>query len=113
MKIDFSDYITITEKDILEINREGIKYTGGFIDFSECAANFKEEHGGSGKCVGERDITGSNPSFGFYTAPLTTHIFFIPKGKLSEFISKSSTYERFHDMQKKIIEYGYTTRDMS
>lgn len=27
MKIDFSGYITISEKDILEITRDGIKYT--------------------------------------------------------------------------------------
>ena len=31
MKIDFSDYITITENDILEITQEGIEYTGGYM----------------------------------------------------------------------------------
>ncbi len=92
MKINFSYYITITENDVLEITLEGIKYTGGFIDFLECAANFKEAHGSSGKCVGERDITGSNPSFGFYTAPLTTHIFFIPKGKPSEIYRRENVF---------------------
>lgn len=111
--IDYSDYISISEKDIVNVSNAGISYQGGFINFRECAYNFKAEHGGDGKCVGERDITGSTPCFIFYTAPLTTHIFFIPKGKLAELFSKVPTYQRFHNLQKQLNEYGYTTRDLS
>lgn len=111
--IDYSDYISISEKDIVNVSNAGISYQGGFINFRECAYNFKAEHGGDGKCVGERDITGSTPCFIFYTAPLTTHIFFIPKGKLAELFSKVPTYQRFHNLQKQLNEHGYTTRDLS
>lgn len=54
MKIDCSDYIAITDSNIISVTPEGIHYTGGFISFLECVKNYKEEHGGSGKCVGER-----------------------------------------------------------
>ena len=111
--IGYADYISITDKDILQISNAGISYKGGFINFRECAYYFEAEHGGSGKCVGERDITGSNPSFIFYTAPLTTHIFFIPRGKLAELFSKPPTYQRFYNLQKQLNRYGYTTRDLS
>lgn len=111
--IDYSDYISITEKDILKISSAGISYTGGFINFRECAYYFKDEHGGDGKCVGERDITCSNPCFIFYTAPLTIHMFFIPKGKFAELFSKIPIYQRFHNLQKQLNHYGYTTRDLS
>jgi hypothetical protein len=111
--IDYSDYICITEEDILHISSDGISYKGGFINFRECSYNFQSEHGGDGNCVGERDITGSNPSFAFYTAPITTHIFFIPKCKLCEMLLRRSTYQRFYDLQKEINLYGYKTFDLS
>lgn len=33
VSIDYSDYISITEKDILHISSDGISYKGGFINF--------------------------------------------------------------------------------
>lgn len=111
--IDYSDYKSITEKDILNINSNGISYRGGFINFRECSYNFESEHGGDGKCVGERDLTGSSPSFTFYTALVTTHIFFIPKGKLSEIFSIRPTHQRFYALQEELNLYGYTTLDLS
>ena len=111
--IDYSDYISITEKDILHISSDGISYKGGFVNFRECSYNFQYKHGGDGKCIGERDITGTSSSFVLYTAPLTTHIFFVPKGKLGEVFSRTPTYQRFYNLQKELNKYGYTTRDLS
>lgn len=93
---------TVTEKGILLKN-------GDFIDFAQCAANFTALHGGSGTCVGERDITGSSPSFRFYTTPLTTHIFFMPR----RIFGRTAALRRFHSLQKQIETFGYTTYDLS
>ena len=84
-----------------------------FINFRECAYNFQQVHGGKGTCVAERDIIGTNPSFGFYTASKTTHIFFLQKSKIKEFFSKRNTLQRFQDLQKQIESFGFTTYDMS
>lgn len=108
--ITFEDYHSCTDDSIKLLTAQGILLENGdFIDFAECAANFAALHGGSGRCVGERDITGSNPSFGFYTAPLTTHIFFMPRGLFGQ----RKALRRFHEMQRKLESFGYTTYDMS
>lgn len=104
MLIDFSDYITITNNSVVEINEKGIRYKAlkgiAFIDFSECAQNYQSLHRGNGKCVGEIDKTGSNHSLVFYTAPLTTNIFFVKEGNLME--------NEFNKVADKITRMGYT-----
>ncbi len=110
----FDDYDSYTENEIAGISPTGISLKNmKFINFRECAYNFQQVHGGKGSCVAERDITGANLSFGFYTAPKTTHIFFLPKSKIKEFFSKKNTVQRFHDLQKQIESFGFTTQDMS
>lgn len=114
MKIDFSDYICLTQNDIIEISDLGIKcfYQNQYhiISFQECAENFKEEHpDSSGNCVGERYANDDPPNIAFYTAPLTTHIHFI--GKLP--FRKRFAYQMLYDLQKSINKFGYTTYDMS
>ena len=79
--------------------------TGQFIDFAQCAANFYGIHGGSGKCVGERDA--SDRSIAFYTAPLTTHIVFVGGW------FKPSPEGRFRRLCQQITAAGYTTYDGS
>ncbi|MCL2140576.1 MAG: hypothetical protein FWH42_02695 [Dehalococcoidia bacterium] len=114
-KIDFSDYISITDSDIVSVDNQGITYKNikgsFFISFAECACNYERINGGSGKCVGERDITGSNPSFAFFTAPITTHVFFLGEGKAKT--SKRHFQQRFHNLQNQIIAAGFTTFDLS
>lgn len=83
----------------------------GFINFKECAYNFKKIEGGSGKCVGEREI--ADLSFTFYTSPKPIMIKFIEKSKLIEWFTKGNTVSRFHKLQKLILKYGYSTRDMT
>ena len=113
-EVVFDNYDSYTENDIAGISPNGISLKNlKFIKFRECAYNFSRIHGGSGKCVAERDITGSNPSFGFYTAPKATYIFFLPKGKLKEFFAKKNTKQRFYELQKQIDSFGYKTYDMS
>lgn len=111
--VTFEDYDAYTEEDIAGISPNGISLSNmKFINFRECAYNFKRIHGGSGKCVAERDMTGSNPSFGFYTAPKPTEIFFLPQSKWKEFFARKTTAQRFHELQKQIESFGFTTYDM-
>lgn len=108
-----ADYEAYTENEIAEITDKGIILKNGCrIDFSECADTFKKEHSAEeSKCVAERDIT--DFSFTFYTIPKPTMIKFIEKGKLAELFARKNTRQRFYELQKKIIEFGYKTFDMS
>ena len=109
----FADYDSFTEDAISEITREGISLKNGiFIYFSVCAENFKKANPKSnGKCVGEREIT--DWSFTFYANPKPIMIIFIPRNKLIEFFSLNDTIKRFHSLQRKINDFGYTTYDLS
>ena len=109
----FSDYEAFTDNEMLEVTSHGIALKNGmYINFAECAEVWAKVNSlKKSKCVGERDAT--DYSFTFYTLPKPIMIEFIPKGKLSEFFSKKKTYDRFRDLQKKIIECGYRTYDMT
>ena len=110
--ITFEDYDACTENEIAGISKAGISLKSfGFINFKECAYNFKQTEGGSGKCVGERKIT--DFSFTFYTSPKPIMIKFVERNKFIEFIAKENTISRFNKLQKQIFQYGYSTRDMS
>ena len=95
MKIDFSDYVTLTENDIIAITKSGIETSNGIISFIECNENFIEEHKIKGSYIGEFDSSGSNLSIALYTAPLTAHFFFMENQK------------SFYQTIKTIKEYGY------
>lgn len=106
MDIRFDDYNAYPESDIVSVTERGITLsTGQFIDFAQCAANFYGIHGGSGKCVGERDTT--DRSIAFYTAPLTTHFVFVGGW------FKPSPEGRFRRLCQQITAAGYTTYDGS
>jgi hypothetical protein len=108
----FEDYDAFTDNEILNISETGISLKSfRFINFKECAYNFKITNGGSGQCIGEREI--EDLSFTFYTSPKPVMIKFIPKNRLSEFLSKMNTVSRFHKLYKQLIKYGYSTRDLS
>lgn len=113
MKIDYSDYIAITDSDVTSITLEGIHYIGGFISFLECAENYKEEHGGSGRCVGERYAADTPINIVFYTAPKTTHIHFLEQSGIKKLFSKRNSYQRFYEFQQQINKFGFRTVDMS
>lgn len=109
----FTDYEAYTENDIAEITRQGISLKmGKFIDFNECADTYMKAHSTTeSKCVGERDITDN--SFTFYTFPKPIMIKFIEKCKLAELFARKNTRQRFYELQKKIIDFGYKTYDKS
>ncbi|MGM9642221.1 MAG: hypothetical protein ACI3XI_03315 [Eubacteriales bacterium] len=109
----YSDYEAFTENEILEITAQGILLRDGmYIDFAECTEVWAKENSlEESKCVGERDA--ADYSFTFYSLPKPIMIKFISKGKLAEFFTKRATYRRFRELQKKIIEFGYRTYDMT
>lgn len=110
--ISFDDYDSCTENEIIHISKDGISLASfRFINFKECAYNFQQTEGGSGKCVGEREST--DFSFTFYTAPKPIMIKFIERNKFVEFITKKNTMARFQKLQNQIAKYGYNTRDRS
>ncbi len=107
MEIRFDEYNAYPGSDIVSVTEAGITLsTGQFIDFAQCAANFHGVHGGSRKCVGERDI--SDRSIAFYTAPLTTHIVFVGGGWF-----RPSPENKFRKLCRQIADAGYTTYDGS
>ncbi len=111
-EITFEDYNAYTEKSVVSISDKGIDLGElGFIGFQECADNFNKTHGCSIKCVGERDIL--DHSFTFYTSTKPTMIKFISKNKFLEFFTKENTDYRFYKLQKQIVQYGYSTYDMT
>ena len=108
-----SDYEAFTENEISEVSPKDITLRNGMhIDFSECAKVWGEVNSlDKTTCVGERDIT--DLSFTFYCLPKPIMIKFIKKGKMYEKFSKRNASYRFHKLQNKISEYGFTTFDMS
>ena len=113
MEIDYSDYIAITDSNVISVTSEGIHYVGGFISFFECAENYKEAHGGSGKCVGERYADDHPINIVFYTAPKTTHIHFLEQNGIKKIFFSRDAYHRFHKFQQQICNFGFSTKDMS
>ena len=107
-EVYFDDYISISDKDIFIVTSHGISLKdGGYISFKDCCINYRNTHGGENNCVGEADTTGSAKTLAFYTAPQTTHIHFVPEGKIKEkFIIKNAEY-RFRALKKKIEQFGY------
>ena len=80
-----------------------------YIDFDRCAKNFSLEKGKVCKCVATRDVT--KLAFTFYTSPRTCIIF--KRSFLKDLITGKSAARKFSDMQKAIVEAGYTSYDLS
>lgn len=110
MDIRFDDYNAYPNTDIRRLTKKGITLsTGLVIDYAQCAANYQAVHGGSGKCVGERNV--SERTIIFYTAPLTTHLTFVEGNRFLEFFRLHKTAEDFHALCDLIEHAGYTTCD--
>ncbi|MBQ7314948.1 MAG: GNAT family N-acetyltransferase [Clostridia bacterium] len=109
----FADYEVCTENDVSEITAKGIALKNEmFIDFEECTKMWaKMNDVEQSKCIGERDI--EDLSFTFYTLPKSIMIKFLEKGRFVEFLSKNNVHRRFHNLQNKIVEFGYRTFDMT
>ena len=110
--ITFEDYDACTENEIMGITEYGISLKSfRFINFKECAYNFQQTEDGSKNCVGEKEA--SDLSYTFYTSPQPIMIKFIEKNKFIELVSKENTISRFNNLQEKIVQSGYTTKEIS
>lgn len=99
---------TASEKsfyEIKEINQNGITFINGErIVFQACI-----RQGSNGKtCIAERDLFAQPPYFLFFTADRPTKILFNKKG----IFSKSENRKHFRELQRMIIEFGYSSYDL-
>lgn len=98
--------IDVTDERIILESQKGKIY----IYFDDCARNFSLEKGIEFcKCVATRDIT--TLSFTFYTKPKTKVVF--KKYFLKNLVAGKSTVSKFFNLQKAIVEAGYTSYDLS
>lgn len=104
----------ITEEDVISIDKKGIKYTRGYIDFSECAANFSRLHEHKTTvCVADRDSSGTNKCFDFYTTGNVTRLLFTRKFRPIKWLFKPNADARFLAFQKKLTALGWSTYDLT
>ena len=102
------DSFTIWDRDVEEVNAEGIHYLGGFIDFAECAARFQKLRGGDGKFVGECRDGGKQKFLLFYSERIYTRLAFENEEPLKAlFTKKPSALARLRDVKGKIEAAGY------
>ncbi len=81
-----------------------------YINFADCIRNFCDEFGGNSQtCVAARDVL--NFTFTFYTVPKTVVCF--SKGRRRGLLSNHLAAKRFHALQKRLREFGFTTYDMT
>ena len=99
--------------NVIDVTKEGVTLESAgekiYIDFDDCVKNFSLEKGKVCKCVATRDIT--TLSFVFYTQPKTTVVF--KRSFFKELIARKSATSKFLDLQKAIVEAGYTSYDLS
>ncbi len=102
------DTFTIWDRDVEEVNNEGIHYLGGFIDFAECAARFQKLRGGDGTFVGECRDGGKVKYLLFYSERIYTRLAFDSEVPIkSLFTKKPSDKERLREVKEKIEAAGY------
>lgn len=109
----FEIYEAYSENEIQTVTQHGIALRNGqYIDFSLCAENYRKlHHIDHDSCIGERDLC--DFSFTFYTLPHPKMIRFIKRSRIAEFFSRDNTRQRFYNLQKKIMEYGYRVYDLT
>ena len=100
--------------NIINVTKEGITLATTreiiYISFNDCVKNFSLEKGNEFcKCVATRDI--ATLSFVFYTEPKTNVVF--KRSFFKDLIVGKSATSRFLDMQRAIVEVGYTSYDLS
>jgi hypothetical protein len=117
------------QKRISRIDQQGLCYIDEqgnecFIDFETCRRNWVIYVNTSGEfvgknislrdtnCVGWRSIVGKPPNIEFFSEPRTRFEFSL---KLWERILglNKRFYKDFHQLQKQIIDAGWTTMDLS
>ena len=100
--------------EIMKIEATGLtlKYKGAplFVCFEDCAKNYACENGlEKSRCIAVRDIT--KLTFMFFTEPKTYLVF--KKSFWKALMTGKSAAQRFMELQKKILQYRYTSFDLS
>lgn len=100
--------------NVIDVTKEGITIESArekiYINFDDCVKKFSLEKGKEFcNCVATRDIT--TLSFTFYTQPKTNVVF--KRNLFKDLIAGKSAVSKFFDMQKAIVEVGYTSYDLS
>lgn len=101
-------------RNVINVTKEGLILDAQkervYICFDECTKNFSlEKNNEPSKCVATRDIT--TLSFTFYTQPKTKVVF--KKHFLKDLVMGKSAVNKFLNLQKAIVEAGYTSFDLS
>ncbi|MBE6902088.1 MAG: hypothetical protein E7478_06400 [Ruminococcaceae bacterium] len=95
---------SFSEIEIIDKNR--ITFIDGeVIVFKECI----KQHYNSETCVAERDILAKHPYFKFFTPDIPTKIIFDQTGLFSNL----KNLNNFRNLQKMIIDFGYSSYDLS
>lgn len=113
VKVYDHNIIAINKSDSTIIVRKGKEFHT--IDLKICADNFKNEHDVSNeRCVGERNI--ESKYICLNTSGIKTVIYFkrlYVCNLLGKNILVGNRTQRFHQLQKNIIQLGYTTYDLT
>lgn len=97
-------------KDVKAIDSKGIATAEIYIDFAECSQNYAAENDlPDSRCVAARDVT--KKEFVFYTIPKTKLIF--DRVSWKDALRGKTAIRQFHDLQKMIVQQGYSSYDNS
>ena len=101
----------VSYENIVSIDEHGIKFSDlHWLTYKECTINFNRKYPNSrGNCIGERNITAEPPYIELYSTYAHTKILFNKKG----LFRKNKNMIDFHNLQRHINEFGYTTLDLS
>ena len=108
------DMNSIVYHNLVDITKEGLTLESNkeqvYISFDCCVKNYSLEKGQkTSNCVATRDVT--KLTFTFYTQPKINVVF--KRNFLKDLIVKKSAVSKFLDLQKAILEVGYTSYDLS
>lgn len=100
------EYLERSFLEIKDIDSKGITFIDGtLIVFKDC---IKQRYN-SETCVAERDILAKPPYFEFFTPDKPTKIIFDRTG----LFSNSKNLTNFRKLQNMIIDFGYSSYDLS
>ena len=92
--------------EIKDIDKNGITFINGeAIVFKDCV----KQRYKSNICIAERNIFAKPPYFEFFTPDKPTKILFDKTG----LFSKSINLKNFRKMQNLLIDFGYSSYDLS
>lgn len=96
---------------VVKIEEQRITFSDGeVLEYTECVKIFNSIYPDSNSnCIAQRDITANPPFFEFYANPVHLKIVFDYKG----LFQKSKNKRAFREFHKQILEYGFTTYDLS